>query len=137
MAPLTKRRKFLRVSEGAERLNARVDGGADMETINEEQIINAPQTITVLPRRKSQKFVAGDTTPSVKNHEHWEANNVVATTITQFDDGAECQSLFILGDNNTTIAHNANIKTNTGANKLLATNRLYHLVRINSVWYEE
>lgn len=108
-----------------------------MKTINEATVFNAPVRFNIIPTQIAQKFVAGDTTPSVLNHEYWTANNVGAVTVTNFDDGSVCQELRILGDGFTTIANNANIKTNTGANKLLAANKVYRLTNFNGVWYED
>lgn len=77
-----------------------------------------------------------DTTPSVLN-----INFLIlsaydsATTITDFDDGLSGQDLYLLGDTDVTIANNANIVTNTGANKTLAQ-LIYHFKNYNGVWYE-
>jgi hypothetical protein len=106
-------------------------------TFNGQVIFNAPTKSNVIPLEKIQKFIATDTTPTVLNQKYWQANNAGAITVTQFDNGGECQEIIILGDNQTTVANNANIKTNTGANKLLATNRVYRFVRLNSIWYEQ
>lgn len=108
-----------------------------MRIETEETVFKAPTQFNVLPKRKFQKFLPTDTTPNVRNHEFWLANNSGAVTVTQFDDGAEGQELNILGDGNTTIAHNSNIKTNTGANKLLATDRMYRFIKVNSLWVEQ
>ncbi len=108
-----------------------------MRTENEPTTFNAPTRFNILPTQLPQKFVRSDTTPSVLNHEYWIANNIGATTVTQFDDGSDCHELRILGDGFTTVANNANIKTNTGANKLLAANKVYRFTNINRVWYED
>jgi hypothetical protein len=78
-----------------------------------------------LPKKWFSKFRASDTTPEVTNVEFWQANNTAPTTITNFDKGQDAQCLHILGEGFTTIAHNANIKTNTGANKLLLADKVY------------
>lgn len=106
-----------------------------MKSFNEEVIHNGPVRHNVLPFEGVGTFIAGDTTPSVKNVRVWKSAGTVVT-VTDFDDGAVGQALFILGDGDTTISHNANIKTNTGANKLLAADRLYIFVHIDGVWYE-
>jgi|SRR6267378_1132088 len=90
-----------------------------------------------LPVKGLDKFIPTDTTPSVKNLETWIANNTGAITVTDFDDAANEQRIKILGDGFTTIANNANIKTNTGANKLLAVNKIYVFTNINGIWYED
>lgn len=87
--------------------------------------------------RSPAKFFAAATTPSVENQEFWIANNTGAVTITNFLNGYVCQVIRILGDGFTTIANNANIKTNTGANKLLAVNKVYVFTFINNLWVED
>jgi hypothetical protein len=108
-----------------------------MKTEEEEVIFQAQVQFNVLEKIFPQKFKAADTTPSVLNLRKFLANNVGAVTVTQFDDGAEAQEISILGEGFTTVANNANIKTNTGANKLLAANKIYRFTRINGVWYED
>jgi hypothetical protein len=75
-------------------------------------------------------------TPSVANCEFWICSNG-AITITNFLDGQICQRLFILGNSLTTISNNTNIKTNTGANKLLLTNKVYRFTLFNLIWVED
>lgn len=108
-----------------------------MNTVREPTTFNGTVRFNILPTQTPQKFFAADTTPSVLNHEYWIANNTVATTVTDFDDGSDCHEIRILGDGFTTAANNVNIKTNTGANKLLAANKLYRFTHINGVWYED
>lgn len=81
------------------------------------------------------QFTAGDTTPSVRDVEIFTSPSG-ATTVTNFDNGTPLQDLYILGNGNLTVSNNANIKTSTGANKVLAANKLYHFKFINNVWYE-
>lgn len=75
-------------------------------------------------------------TPSVENVRVWKGGGIVVT-ITNFLKGADNQEIAILGDGTTTISNNANIKTNTGANKLLAANKVYRFTFITGVWYED
>lgn len=103
----------------------------------EEVIFEGGVRYKVLPFKGFDRFQPLDTTPSVLNLETWIANNVVTSTITQFDDGAEEQRLKILGDGHTVVANNANIKTSTGADKLLSSGLVYVFTYINSVWYED
>ena len=59
------------------------------------------------------------------------------TTVTNFS-GAPGQTIRILGNGNTTISHNTTIKTNTGANKVLAANRMYSFTLMaDGIWYEQ
>ena len=105
--------------------------------IDEFHIFKAGVQFNTVPVELPQKFIATDTTPSVKNHRKWIANNAGATTVTQFDDGQNGQEIKILGDGFTTVANNANIKTNTAANKLLAANKVYTFVKFGTLWVEE
>lgn len=108
-----------------------------MKLITEKQLFSGGVQFLTIPENTPQKFIAGDTTPSVLNQSFWIANNGSPLTITQFEDGAQCQRIYILGDGNTTIANNSSIKTNTGANKLLAVDKIYTFTSINGVWYED
>lgn len=70
-----------------------------------------------------------------------QANDVLlgqgsATTVTNFTGGISGQSIFIRGNTNVTIANNATIKTSTGADKILANNKVYQFKLLGSVWYE-
>lgn len=105
------------------------------KTHTEEQIFNGPTQFNMLPKEFVETFTSGDTTPSVKNIRVWKCNTGVVT-ITDFDNGAEGQVIWLLGHANTTITHGTNIMTNTGANKTLAANRIYSFVHIDGVWYE-
>lgn len=80
-------------------------------------------------------FKNGDTTPTVKDLKiHMCGTSVV--TITDFDDGYDGQEIKIKGHGNTTIANNANIKTNTGGNKVLVVTKVYTFTLFLGVWYE-
>jgi hypothetical protein len=59
-------------------------------------------------------------------------------TITNFTGGYSGKTIRLLaGTANTTIAQNATINTNTGANKALVTNKVYVFTNYNGVWYED
>lgn len=75
-------------------------------------------------------------TPSVKNVRVWKCSGGVIT-ITNFLNGADNHQVSILGDGNTTVSHNANIKTTTGTDKLLSANLVYRFTLIDNVWYED
>lgn len=107
-----------------------------MKIINDSYTFLGEVIFSILPTKQAQKFTAGDTTPKVLNNENWICNNTGAITVTNFDNGATCQVIKLLGDGFTTVANNAAIKTNTGANKLLAVNKIYTFHFINGVWYE-
>lgn len=106
-----------------------------MRQEREEVQFLAPARFLVLPHEPSDEL-DGTATPSVSNIKVWKGDGTVVT-VTNFLGGAENQSIAILGDGTTTIAHNANIKTSTGANKLLSANKVYRFTFIDSVWYED
>lgn len=74
------------------------------------------------------------TTPSVLNNEYFTAND--GSTVTNFLYGQPPQTIKILGNGSMTISNNANIKTNTGANKVLASNKVYTFTLFD-IWYED
>lgn len=79
---------------------------------------------------------AGNTTPSVDNIDLLILSGV-ATIIINFTKGYNNQYLRVLGDGVSTISNNVNIKTNTGANKILAIRKIYRFTYYNKVWYED
>lgn len=105
-----------------------------MKVEREEVRFEAPARFLVLPHEPLDTL--STTTPSVENVKVWKGSGSVVT-ITNFLRGAENQSISVLGDGTTTISHNANIKTNTAANKLLAANKVYRFTFIEGVWYED
>jgi hypothetical protein len=58
------------------------------------------------------------------------------TTVTNFSGGVVGQTIRVLGDSDVTIANNVNIQTNTGADKTLASNKVYTFTFYNGKWYE-
>lgn len=104
-----------------------------MQTFNEDVKFNGQVVFLVLPSKLVGTLIGA--TPSVKGSEVWKAGGLVVT-ITNFQYGADGQRISILGDGNTTVSHNANIKTNTAANKLLAASKVYTFTLISNVWYE-
>lgn len=101
-----------------------------------ERIVDKPVHKLVEDSRPVAKFKRTDTTPSVRNVRAWEAINTGAITVTDFREGSDGQTIIVKGDGFTTVAHNANIKTSTGANKLLAVDRAYMFVQFSGVWIE-
>lgn len=104
---------------------------------------NIKQSIDV-KTRVDRRFVSlmkkNFATPSVKDLEHIITNNSIPTTYTDFLNGRDGQPLNILAnDANTTIANNARIATNTGANKLLSANKVYrfHFFKYVNKWVED
>jgi hypothetical protein len=91
----------------------------------------------ILPFKGVDTLKVGSTTPSVANLETWIAANTGAITITNFMKGSVSQRLYILGDGFTSVANNTTIKTNTGAVKLLAVNKVYRFTLFNNIWIED
>ncbi len=106
--------------------------------ITAEQAIEAPQTKLIADREFIGTFKAADATPSVANLKTFKAGNTVANNLTYFDDGQDGQPISILGDGFTTVVHDVTkLKTNTGANKLLAADKVYRFTRFSSIWVED
>jgi len=106
------------------------------EQIQHEQLIETPERRLVLPIKMVGKILKTSTTPSVKNVEHWIAQNTSAVTVTDFIEGQEGQDLFILGDGQTTLDHGTKIFLTGAADLLLAANTVVHLKRLNNKWYQ-
>ena len=105
--------------------------------------LNITQSVD-MPLRTNKRFVShiqsGATTPSVKDLEHIILNHAGPTTITNLKNGRDGQPLKIISLNgNATIANNANIVTNTGANKLLTANLVYRFTfhKATGKWHED
>jgi hypothetical protein len=82
------------------------------------------------------RATANDATPSVDGVSLLSLGAyTLATDITDFDDAVAGHSLFVLGNANVTIKNNANIYTNTGADKTLSA-KIYHFINWSGVWYE-
>lgn len=60
-----------------------------------------------------------------------------ATTMTNFTGGTQGQTLAVLGNANVTLQHGTSIYTSTGANKLLAGNKIYRFTLLGAIWYED
>lgn len=104
------------------------------KVFNEEVVFNAPTRFYVLPEVMVDTLIS--TTPDVDGRTTFKGSGVVAT-ITNFIKGINGQRIHIRGDGTTTVAHNATVKTSTGANKLLASNLMYHFTLIDNIWYED
>lgn len=102
-----------------------------------EHVVETPASPLVLDKAFIRRLKKSDTTPSVLNTEACVCQNTGAVTVTDFSEGATGQHLYMRGDGFTTVANNANIKTNTGANKLLVVDKFYHFVNFSGVWVEQ
>jgi len=99
-----------------------------------EIFFDASPSFNALDKRSWGYIKKTSTLPSVKNCEHWITQNTAPITVTDFSDGQPGQHLYILGDGQTTLQNGAKISMFGGANLLLASGKLYHLVRLNNVW---
>jgi hypothetical protein len=86
--------------------------------------------------REFDSRLSNSTTPSIEACKVFICSGTVVS-VTNFLGGVQCQTIKIIGDGNTTLVHGTYIKTNTGANKVLAVGRIYCLTLYNNVWYEE
>jgi hypothetical protein len=113
------------------------DNRRPVEQKRVEELIDTPKRRNVLDTIPVAYIIKGQTEPSVENCEHWLAHNTAPLTITYFAKGGNGQHLYILGDGQTTVAHNLlKIITGSGINTLLVNNKLYHFVNFNGVWVE-
>jgi hypothetical protein len=103
---------------------------------NEDVIFTGQVTHMKLPIVYVNKLQPGDTTPDVANLTSHKAGGS-AVAVTNFRNGQQGQRISILGDGVTTIQNGSNIKTNKGADKLLATNTVYRFTFFDNVWYED
>ena len=76
------------------------------------------------------------TTINVLNITRVQFVNTVATTVVDFVGEQSGQEIKLLGDGFTTIQNGTNFFTNTGANKLLAINKVYTFTKFPSGWIE-
>lgn len=98
------------------------------------------------------KDAGWQTTQDVKNIEIIRLQNTVAKNLNAFKNGSEGNTVRLLGDGFTTVVNNAAgltgpdepLITNTGANKLLAAQKVYRFTRYLNVgsttrgtWYED
>lgn len=101
--------------------------------IQEDTIFAGPITFGTVPIETLGTITSA--TPNVAGVRYWKYVGG-ALTVTDFPGGNDIHTLYILSNGNLTLANNAKIVTNTGANKLLAANKVYTLHHFNGVWYE-
>ncbi len=77
----------------------------------------------------------GDLTPSVSGGVNFKTANSTAKTITNFDDGVNGQIINIIaGDDDTTIASNANIKHNAGSGRVMGEYDVAKFIHNGTLW---
>lgn len=111
----------------------------NVETVRIDREITGQTRESILPTVTVDTFKTS-ITPIVKlvsNLRLIYCNNSIAITVTNFTGGAEGQSIALRGDGNTTIQNNANIVTNTGADKLLTVDKIYRFTLVQGKWLED
>lgn len=108
----------------------------NLKIFNENVQFDGNTKFTQLIETQVDKLDLANTTPVVTNITRFLALNTGPITVTNFLHGQSGQEIKILGDGYTTIAHNSSIATNTGANKLLAANKVYTFTLFANKWYE-
>jgi len=83
----------------------------------------------------AKTFPAADTTPSVNQYGFFKTGD--ASVYTNFINQVPGQPLEILATYAATLADGANIKTNTGVDKVMEINKIYKLRDNNGIWYED
>jgi len=107
-----------------------------VDRIEEDEVIQAaPRTELVLTRR-FWELISG-ATPSIEQQTHLEFFSTSA--ITNFLDGQEAQTIKVLGDGASSVAHNANIKRNTAgqASAILLIDQVYTFTYKDAIWSED
>jgi hypothetical protein len=97
--------------------------------ITQPEIVEQSQTRLTLPLQFVSKFTPGSKAPSVLNVEKITAGGTTVS-LTNFTNGQPGQTINVLGDGVTTIAHytgttGPGIYTSTGADTLLLSKRVY------------
>jgi hypothetical protein len=107
-----------------------------MKQESEDIQFNGRIIFTTLPDSPTDKL-KNSVVPKVVNGKAYRSCGSVVS-VTNFVGGADGQVIYVKGDGTTTIVHGTTIKTNTGANKLLATNRMYTFVYFKTelLWVE-
>lgn len=85
-----------------------------------------------------ESFTDADATPSVATGQvAYQTANTGATTITDFDDGYEGQTILVVLDANTTVdmSANSNIRGNTGSDFAAAANDAIRCTLVGTTWY--
>ncbi len=96
----------------------------------------ATVTYSQLAEQPIEIAQAATTTINVLNITRVQFLNTAATTIVDFTGEQIGQEIKLLGDGFTTIQNGTNLFTNTGANKLLAANKVYTFTKFSSGWIE-
>ena len=103
------------------------------EQVRHEINSEATSRQLILGTKLIGKIPVGVVQPKVTNVEFWQTQNTGAVLITNFLDGQDGQSLYLLGDGFTSLDYTT---MDVGIANLLLTNGLiYHLVRMNDRWH--
>lgn len=111
------------------RLPTRMHGNRIMTNEGSNLMVPMPEYLST--------FTASDTTPSVFRWQRWKTANLLATTITAFDDGWEGHEIqIVFGDALTTIQHGANLRLSGAVNWTPALYNTLRLIHDGTRWLE-
>ena len=99
-------------------------------------VFDGGATFPIIPAYTPATANPAATTPTVLNSTTLKLTSTSAVSVSNFLYGTNRQSLVVLGDGNSTITNGTNIFTNTGADKLMASNRTYIFHLFDNKWYE-
>lgn len=106
----------------------------DVSTANEDEV----DVMGLGIKGAVESFASLDATPSVASGQvAYATANAGATTITDFDDGYEGQTILVVLDANTTVdfSANANMVGNVGVDFAAAANDAIRCTLVGTVWY--
>lgn len=96
----------------------------------------APVRFLELIETPLETIPAAEATPSVLNNTKIVLSSIAPVNITNFVDGQEGQTIFVVGDGNSTLVHGTSIFTNSENDKLLNNGSVYIFTRVNGEWRE-
>lgn len=123
------------MSEKSVRDELSVITGAEINIVD-AVVFQGSVTFSQLPTVDVSELPPLVTKPSVLNRPVLITTNTSTVNVTNFIDGHDGQTIKVLGDGNTVLVNGTYIITNTGLDKLLASNIVYTFTLINSKWYE-
>lgn len=98
--------------------------------------IRERQDFLIAPAIYVSDIPPGVTTPDISNRTVVKLSNGSPLSLTYFDNGANGQTIRVLGDSFTVAVHSTILKVNSGVSKVLMANKIYTFTLIDGVWYE-
>lgn len=102
---------------------------------NDRVVFGGGVQFIVLPSPNADKS-KGDVVLAALNKNFIALLNTVPVTVTNITGGSGGRPITLLGDGFTTIKNNAILHLNTGADKLLAANKIYTFTNYSDQWFE-